>query len=219
MNSFKMEHLLLRLMVAIGTTLAFATTATSASAQTILLEDSFNTENGGVGTINYFDFANWNVVDGSVDLIGNGFHDWFPSQGLFLDLDGSTYNAGTVVSKTAFTFNPGQVVELSFGLLGQNPGDKHAQNNNLTVSLGNLFTETFSVVDAGFITRQFSVEELTTANLVFDHAGGDNGGLALDDITLAVIEPSRSVPEPSSVLGLLALSALGVCSLRQRKSC
>ncbi|HBQ97326.1 MULTISPECIES: PEP-CTERM sorting domain-containing protein [unclassified Roseofilum] len=215
MNLFNIKSLPLGLAVGISTTLGLATEIPSASAQTILLEDNFNAENGGVGELNYFDLANWDVVDGSVDLIGNGFFDFFPSQGLFLDLDGTTRNAGTVVSKTAFTFNPGQIVELSFDLLGQNPG--RTQNNNLTVSLGTLFEETFSVLDAGLITRQFTVEQLTTANLIFDHTGGDNGGLVLDDVMLAIRNPSKSVPEPSSIVGLLAFSGLGFRSLRQRK--
>ena len=207
------KNLLLPLVLGIGATLSVFTTVPSASAQTILLEDNFDMENSGVGVFNYFDFAHWDVVEGSVDLIGNGFYDFFPGQGLFLDLDGTTNHAGTLVSKTAFTFNPGQVVELSFNLLGQNY--YMIQNNSLTVSLGDLFAETFSVADRGLVTRQFSVEELTTANLIFDHAGGDQGGLLLDEVTLVV----KDVPEPSSVLGLLAVGALGFRSLRQRKSC
>jgi len=218
MNFFNAKHLLLGLALGISTTVGLTTTVPLASAQTILLEDNFDTENGGVGQINYFGLANWDLVDGSVDLIGNGFHDFFPGQGLFLDLDGGTYNAATLVSKTAFTFNPGQVLELSFDLLGENNYyPSFLPNNNVTVSLGGLFTETFSVADAGLITRQFTVEELTTTNLVFDHAGGDLGGLILDDVTLVVREPSQSVPEPSSVLGVLAFGALGVGSLGQRK--
>jgi len=216
MNSLNAKHLLLGLALGISTTVGLVTTVPSASAQTILLEDNFNSENGGVPKLNHFGLANWDVVDGSVDLIGNGYYDFFPGQGLFLDLDGTTYNAATLVSKTAFNFNPGQVVELSFGLLGQDPYVA-PQNNNLTVSLGSLFAETFSIADIGLVTRQFTVEEFTTANLVFDHAGADGAGLMLDDVTLAVREPSQSVSEPSSVLGLLALGALGVRSLRQRK--
>ncbi len=38
---------------------------------TILLQDDFTAENGGAGVLNYFGFANWDVTDGSVDLLGN----------------------------------------------------------------------------------------------------------------------------------------------------
>ena len=40
--------------------------STSAQAVT-LISDNFDLENGGVGTLNYTGFANWNVFDGSND--------------------------------------------------------------------------------------------------------------------------------------------------------
>ena len=43
----------------------------------ILLNDNFDTENGGIGQLNYFGFANFNIANagggGASDLIGNGF--------------------------------------------------------------------------------------------------------------------------------------------------
>ncbi|MDJ1174791.1 hypothetical protein [Roseofilum capinflatum] len=86
MNSLNAKHLLLGLALGISTTVCLVTTVPSASAQTILLEDNFNSENVGVPKLNHFGLANWDVVDGSVDLIGNGYYDFFPGQGLFLDL-------------------------------------------------------------------------------------------------------------------------------------
>ena len=154
-------------------------------------------------------------MEGSVDLIGNGFADFFPGNGLYLDLDGSTFNAGTLVSKAAFMFDSNQMVELSFDLLGEN-SVVGVGNNTVIVSLGSLFEETFSVADTGTITRNFTVAELTTANLVFNHAGGDQGGLILDSVMLSVEQP-ESVPEPSSLLAVLAFSALGIDSRLKRK--
>ena len=204
------KNFLTKLAIA-GVTVGFLAAFSPASAATVLLQDNFDSENGGIEQTNYFDFVNWDVVEGSVDLIGNGFFDFFPGNGLYLDLDGSTFNAGTLVSKTAFMFDPNQIIELSFDLLGQNPGA--TANNIVTVSLGSLFEETFSVADAGTVTRNFIVGTLTTANLEFNHAGGDRGGLILDNVMLTV----ESVPEPSSVLSLLAFGTFGVGSLLKRK--
>ena len=43
----------------------------SAQALTIF-EDNFDSENGGNYQLNYSGFANWDVTDGTVDLIGEG---------------------------------------------------------------------------------------------------------------------------------------------------
>lgn len=70
---------------------------------TVLLSDNFNSENGGAGTLNYAGFVNWTVSDGSVDLCGNGFCDFLPGNGLYVDMDGSTGNAGKLTSVATFT--------------------------------------------------------------------------------------------------------------------
>lgn len=38
------------------------------------------------GELNFTDFINWEVVDGYVDLQGNGFFDYLPGNGLYVDL-------------------------------------------------------------------------------------------------------------------------------------
>ena len=62
--------------------------------------DDFNAENGGVGQTNYTGFANWAVQDGTVDLIGNGFFDFFPGNGLYVDVDGSSGDAGKMITSS-----------------------------------------------------------------------------------------------------------------------
>jgi hypothetical protein len=192
-------------------------TSQSATAAT-LLEDNFNAENSGRGILNHFGLANWDVTDGSVDLIGNGFFDFFPPNILYLDLDGSTRNAGRIESKTTFSFNSGDIVELKFDLAGSQRGD----TNSVTVSLGSLFSDVFTLNSSDpftTITRSFTVVSATSAELIFDHQGGDNIGLLLDNVKLSVNRdtPTTSVPEPTSVLGLLAIGALGGGSWLKRK--
>lgn len=188
-------------------------TSNTANAAT-LLQDNFNTENGGIGRLNYNNFANWDVENGTVDLIGNSFYNFFPSSGLFLDTDGSTRNAGRITSKTTFTFNPGDVVNLSFNLAGSQRG---RELNSVIVSLGSLLNETFTLpANQGLtnFTRTINVASLTNANLAFEGVGRDNVGLILDEITLS---RTVSIPEPSAWLGVLALGALDTVSVSKRQ--
>ncbi len=189
-------------------------------AAATLLEDNFDAENSGTGTLNYSGLANWDVTDGSVDLIGNGFFDYLPGNGLYLDLDGTTGNAGKLESKTTYSFNPGDIVELKFNLAGSQRGD----TDSVTVSLGSLLNEVFTLnsLPTSFtnITRSFTVASATNAELVFDHlSGGDNSGLLLDNVKLSVNPqtPPTSVPEPASTLGILALGVLAAGSCFNRK--
>ncbi|MCP3869864.1 MAG: hypothetical protein GY703_17580 [Gammaproteobacteria bacterium] len=70
-----------------------------------LLEDTFDTENSGNGQVNHTGLNHWNITDGSVDLLGNGFIDFYPGGGLYIDLDGTTGNAATLESKAIFSLS------------------------------------------------------------------------------------------------------------------
>jgi len=195
------------------TAIGFASTnSVRAASVTTLLQDNFNQENRRVGLLNYNQFANWNVIKQSVDLIGNGYYDFLPGNGLYVDMDGSTGQAGTIQSKTIFDFQAGDTVNLSFQLAGN---QRDNVTDSVTVSLGNLFSETFSLPPSQAFTnftRSFTVASITKATLDFKATGGDYYGLLLDNVTL-----TKSVPEPGSIMGLLAFGAFGATSLRKRK--
>ena len=71
------------------------------------------------GQFDYCGFHNWNVVGGHVDLLGNGFLDYLPSNGLYVELAGSTSpHQGTMVSKNSFLLTKGDVYRLSLSLAG-----------------------------------------------------------------------------------------------------
>ncbi len=173
--------------------------ATQAHA-TIIFMDNFDTENGGVGTVNYVGFANWTVSNGTVDIIGNGFADALPGNGLYVDLDGSTSNAG--ILSTQITVTPGEYW-LSFDLAGSQSTFGSA-NNSVDVSFGMVFSESFTAADFdpfSTVQRSFTVLAGNTATLAFDHdAGGDNFGILLDNVRLEQHDPVSAVPEPMSML-------------------
>ena len=149
----------------------------------VLLEDTFESENGQKGALNYRGFKNWDVIQGSVDLIGRGFWDHFPDHGLHVDMDGTTRQAGTLSSKRIFRLEPGSY-QLEFDLAG-NP---FSGPNTVTVRLGMGYNEVFTLNQKEpfrKIMRNISVSTMEDARLVFQHAGGDNDGLFLDNIRLA----------------------------------
>ena len=73
----------------------------------VIFSDNFDGENGGVGALNYTGFANFSVSNGLVDLIGNGFFDFLPGNGLYVDLDGSTSDAGVLTKVQRWRWPPG----------------------------------------------------------------------------------------------------------------
>ncbi|MCU0868446.1 MAG: PEP-CTERM sorting domain-containing protein [Burkholderiales bacterium] len=165
----------------------------------VLFSDDFNAENGGAASLGYTGFAAWTISAGSVDLIGNGSFDFYPGNGLYVDLDGSTSDAGTMTTAAEFALLPG-TYQLSF-LLGNNGNG----SNRFDVSVGGAFSEAFTKQGNTLesISRTFSVTSATVGRIVFAHAGGDNAGAIIDDVKL---EALRVVPEPST----WAFAALGL---------
>lgn len=83
------------------------------------------TSTAGRGQLGYSNFTYWDVVDnGSVDLIGSGFYDFLPGNGLYVDMSGSGNAGGTMSwygrlqSKATFTFTAGQQFQLRWRAAG-----------------------------------------------------------------------------------------------------
>ncbi len=200
-----------------------------AKALTIPFINDFSSENEGLGKLNYNGFENFKVIDGTVDLIGSaGFYDLYPDYGgLYVDLDGSTKQAGTLMTKTAFNLSIGTYI-LSFDLGGsQREGDP----NIVDVALGDLFSKEYTRYSKDALTlftETIDVTASTTAYLSFHNLGGDNVGAVLGGISLTPVEipnigysaiPLRiDVPEPLNIFGATAgLAFLGTASVAIKK--
>jgi hypothetical protein len=192
-----------------ATLLIFGSVATGSAA--LLFSDNFDSENGGVGVLNYNSFANWTVSDGTVDLIGNGFFDFLPGNGLYVDLDGSSGNAGMMTSN--FTLGAG-TYQLSFDLAGNHRNDA-IETTSVVVNMG-VFSKTYSLNRLDpfqTFTETFTIASSITAALSFEGIGADNIGMLLDNVEIS----SSSVPEPATAtLLLLGSGIIGLTGFRKK---
>jgi hypothetical protein len=85
--------MILRIALAAVAAYVFSTSSFAAT----VFSDDFNTDSLALNQTSFL--GGWTVSSGTVDLIGTGFFDFYPGNGHYVDLDGSTANAG-VFSKS-----------------------------------------------------------------------------------------------------------------------
>lgn len=195
-------------------TVAFALVLLPLSAQAApIFSDNFNGENGGVGQLNYGGFANFAISSGTVDLIGNGFFDFLTGNGLYVDLDGSTGDAG-LMSANPLALGPGNYV-LSFDLAGSQRGTTELVTINvfgaLSASYGSLLVAKLGSDPFATVFLPFTLLTGDSIRFSFSNAGGDNVGALLDNVALN----ATAVPEPTTLL--LMGSGIGLLSRRFRR--
>jgi|GEM_PF-2541128 len=147
--------------------------------ETVVHLSEFNDANDGRGLYNWKGDDTWAVVAGCVDLHGNGFVDVWPNNGLYIDLDGSCNEGGTIETREEITLTAGTYV-LEFWLAGNNRRD---EPDTVLVNFGSLHQEQIVMQRKDpfrLFSRELNVTQGTAAKLSFQNLGGDNEGALLD---------------------------------------
>lgn len=162
--------------------------------------------------------ANWTVTNGTVDVVGNGDQDYLPGNGLFVDLDGSTNDAGQL--RTSFQLNADVTYIATYQLAG-------SQREELSLMIERSTTDIVDVFfGSSFLSHTLNANDPITTfsqsftptsdgfyELMFQNQGGDLIGAILTEVTVA------TVPEPASVATmLLGLSVLGATLNKRQRS-
>ena len=178
----------------------------SAASATTLFSDDFNAATQGLNVAP----AGWVQSNGTVDVIGTGFFEFYPGNGNYIDMDGSTFDAGRIDTIATFAAFAGSTYSISFDY-GVNAANAETLTFGFAGWVGTLLIPAGGIASLTPFTVTF--QALTTGNstLFFEAAGNDNQGPVIDNVSLA------AVPLPAG--GLLLLGALGgIAALRRRKA-
>jgi hypothetical protein len=216
--------------------------ASPLSAQT-LLNDNFNSENGGAGSVlNYNTFGNWNVT-GAVDLIRSSDFgiNCVGGSGMCVDMSGSQGTTGTLSSKLSYSFAAGDVVRLSLDVSGNQRGGSAtgftaamllspgasvisattsgAFTGGPFVNVGLVRTSLSLASGAAFGTGvlEFLAATSGTVTVQLSTDATNNVGPILDNVSVVKVPVTTTVPEPSTYALMAAgLSALVLVQRRRR---
>ena len=171
-------------------------------------EDWVATVNGGLN----FTPPNWHVSDGTVDIVpeANTFYFLPAANGEYIDLDGSTGQAGTLWRVISVAM-PSGTYTMTFELAG------NARNGDPEVTTVKLGDSTMTFTPSSQYSQEyFTITGHATGGQLlvsFSDDSHDNQGALLDNISISAV-----VPEPGNVSLILAgLAALGVAARRRRQ--
>jgi hypothetical protein len=139
--------------------------------------------------------SGWTVTAGTVDLNGaGGSYDFFPGNGSYVDLDGSSFVSGLLSNYVSLL--GGTAYLLSFDLAGSHRG---IRADTVHVNFGSTTASFMLDSESPFSTYALSFTPDSTGIYSFSYldVSGDNRGLFLDNVSVT------AVPEPATYAMLL----------------
>jgi hypothetical protein len=180
-----------------------------ASHAAVIFADNFNSTPQGLNTTP----NGWVLDYGSVDVIGSGYFDFYPGNGNYLDMNGSTSQSGGIHTSTVFSFLAGKTYTLRFNY-GNNANS--ANNGSIESLVASVLPFNIdSISQKGSIASlllgifSFTPSSNFSSALYFKASGtndGDNGGLILDNVSLSVVPVPAALPLFAAGLGVLGFA-------------
>ena len=198
--------------------LVFALGWAQSGSAAVLFADNFDSEPQSLGTAPLTPtFANWTVTSGSVDVIGTGgSFDYYPGNGNYVDLNGSSDQNGQLTSKTVF--GPGTYT-LSF-LLGGSQGGAGGIDAGFSkttiITLGSFSQTILLAWNDPLTSHTFTFTTLVGGPLVFRDVASEGSNLNVGNI-LDNVQVS-SVPEASTwIMMLIGFAGIGLITYRRTR--
>jgi hypothetical protein len=185
---------------------ALSTGAHAATGANIIFTDNFNADATGLNAAP----SGWSVSGGTVDIIGKGSDfDLLPGNGHYIDLDGSTGQAGTL--SLSFSGLADGEYTLEFALAGN---QRVKGKEDVQVAFGGQNYAFSPAENKGFQHHAVTGEAVNGVLTVsFHDLSADNVGALLDHVKIST--NVSAVPEPAS--GLLLLAGLGAVGFAARR--
>lgn len=202
----------------IATALALSISA-SAATSAVLFSDDFDGETRGLSTAP----TKWTVSDGTVDILGPGLFDFYPDNGNYIDVDGSTRDGGRMETRTEFIFDIGSKYTLSFQY-GKNKSINSQEFLYFGVTGAGGFGQLIEMPGPAIPTLlSHSYSFFATSargRIYFETSSADNVGPIIDAVVLTadpVAPPPPLAPIPLPATLPLLAAALVTLGLRRRR--
>jgi hypothetical protein len=189
------------------TTLGVAALAQLASpaGAVSLINENFNTVSQGLKSSPNAVGSSFTVNTGNVEVVGPGFADFYPGNGNYVDLNGTT--SGSLTSGP-FSLNAGSTLSFDFA--------KNLDIGTPSPTASIFFGGTqIGTVNGGSSFSPFNYTFLSAASgtLVISSTTPGTFGVIVDNVKL---DTATAVPEPSEIPGML-LFAGGALMLRRKQ--